>query len=773
MKKITLVSVTVCLILVIVLVISAASLADIASETNTKAEQRFEKANELLKRMDYEAAIAEYKKVVNLSPNGKIAQNAQYWIGQSHFRAGQFDAAQATFAKLIEQYPVSAIVPVTKLMVRRVEQAKKNEEKRRVMSDAADKGFIIDPNTGVKYTKTKTFVGKRDVLVNTNALNLSPNGKFLLQDNLVIPLNGEEPFNLVDMRALRGIWSPDGKKVAFYSERAIWVIPVSPETGQPTGPAKKLLDGRYIFQHCVSWSPDSERIVFARRDEKTDGDLWTLSVKDGALKQITDDPLPEHRPQWSPDGKTIAYEKYDNYNSLWLVSAEGGMARKALDNRGLGSWSPDGKGIIYGEGGKLHLFRLADERVFDFDIGRPDGVGGFFSWSPDGKKMLFYSSSYDWGSPLRVVSVSGGPSFELGSQLPLSTLWAYSCGWSPDSRMIVAHGVTKDRESVLWIIPLADGDPFPLELDVSVPGKPDVGPLDFWGKVGPVSPDRKKLAFIVERSDENKDLWVVPVSLKDGRTTGPAVMVFAARDGKSPGRATWSPDSKRLSVLYKGDIWIASAEGGTPVQITKTPENEIRLVWSPDGEMIAYLFESRMHGREWQRILHVISVSGGEATEILDTRIGRDRYAWSPDGREIAVVSEGVISAIPIAGGKARQILDLKHQGFVTGNAWGLSWHPDGKYLAFISANISRGDLGYSHQLDRGDDAVYEGIFMVPAKGGKFTELVADDPGEKYLLYWSPDGKWLSYNSDRFVKTRPEGAIWETDLEEFLKKASR
>ena len=112
MKKMTLVSLKLCLILVILIVISAATLADIALETNTKAEQYFEKANELLKRMDYEAAIAEYSKVINLSSNSKIAQDAQYWIGQSHFRAGQFDAAKATFAKLIEAYPTSAIVPV-------------------------------------------------------------------------------------------------------------------------------------------------------------------------------------------------------------------------------------------------------------------------------------------------------------------------------------------------------------------------------------------------------------------------------------------------------------------------------------------------------------------------------------------------------------------------------------------------------------------------------------------------------------------------------------
>ena len=129
--------------LVIVLVISVTA----KTKTFPEAQQHFEKANELLKRMDYEGAIAEYNKVINLSSGSKVAQDAQYWIGQSQFRAGQFDAAKATFAKLIETYPTSAIIPVTKLMVQRVEQAKENEKIRRATSDAVDRGFVIDPDT--------------------------------------------------------------------------------------------------------------------------------------------------------------------------------------------------------------------------------------------------------------------------------------------------------------------------------------------------------------------------------------------------------------------------------------------------------------------------------------------------------------------------------------------------------------------------------------------------------------------------------------------------
>ena len=274
MEKITSIRSTLCLICSIVIGTAALTLADIASQTSKETEHHFEKANELLKHLDYEAAIAEYSKVINLSSNSKIAQDAQYWIGQSHFRAGRFDTAQATFAKLIEAYPASAIVPVTKLMVQRVQQAKKNEEIRRAMSDAADKGFIIDPDTGVRYTKTVAFAGKNDVIVDTTDSNklgfvpLSPNGKFLLYGQLVVPLDGSDPFDLVDISATRCTWSLDGNNVAFYSGDAICMVPVSPETGRPTGPVRKLLNGRYKWGTKVSWSPDGEKLAFSRAGDR-------------------------------------------------------------------------------------------------------------------------------------------------------------------------------------------------------------------------------------------------------------------------------------------------------------------------------------------------------------------------------------------------------------------------------------------------------------------------------------------------------------------------
>ena len=133
-----LIPLTVCLILATVPGISSLILADIASEANTKAQQHFEKANELRKVADHNAAIAEYEKAISVSPKSKIAQDAQYWIGQLYFESKQFDAALSAFQKLLDEYPASSIAPSTKQMIERVQQAKKNKS----LFEAVNKGDI-------------------------------------------------------------------------------------------------------------------------------------------------------------------------------------------------------------------------------------------------------------------------------------------------------------------------------------------------------------------------------------------------------------------------------------------------------------------------------------------------------------------------------------------------------------------------------------------------------------------------------------------------------
>jgi len=120
-------SLTICWILAVVLVLPVLSLAGNESETNPEAEQHFQKANELHILADYDAAIVEYQTVISLSPNSKIAQNAQYWIGQLYFESKRFDAALSAFQKLLDEYLESRTIPATTLMIERAQQAKKNK----------------------------------------------------------------------------------------------------------------------------------------------------------------------------------------------------------------------------------------------------------------------------------------------------------------------------------------------------------------------------------------------------------------------------------------------------------------------------------------------------------------------------------------------------------------------------------------------------------------------------------------------------------------------
>lgn len=102
------------------------------------AEQRFVKANELRKVADHDGAIVEYEKVISLSPDSKVAQNAQYWIGQSHFAAGRLDASLAAFQTLLNEYPSSTIVTSTKQMIEQVQKAKEDNS----LFEAVEKGDL-------------------------------------------------------------------------------------------------------------------------------------------------------------------------------------------------------------------------------------------------------------------------------------------------------------------------------------------------------------------------------------------------------------------------------------------------------------------------------------------------------------------------------------------------------------------------------------------------------------------------------------------------------
>src|SRR5262250_1004679 len=104
------------------------------------------------------------------------------------------------------------------------------------------------------------------------------------------------------------------------------------------------------------------------------------------------------------------------------------------------------------------------------------------------------------------------------------------------------------------------------------------------------------------------------------------------------GGTTWSPDGKQVAFVTnisgRNNIWIVSAEGGWPVQLTVSDQRQIQPTWSSDGRWIAY--SSDYDGNE-QWDMFVVSPQTGEVVNLTNTpEIAEQSPTWSYDGKSLA-----------------------------------------------------------------------------------------------------------------------------------------
>jgi dipeptidyl aminopeptidase/acylaminoacyl peptidase len=156
----------------------------------------------------------------------------------------------------------------------------------------------------------------------------------------------------------------------FDDRRAhFWVVDVK------SGEAKQITEGHDWNDSDPQWSPDGKRIAFVSNrtgkefDENRNTDVWVINADgSGKLTKISDHDESDNQPRWSPDGKWIAFTgevKDRDHPKIWLAPATGGVASTLAANGldlipgGL-EWSANGKSIYFETGvkGELHLFRV-------------------------------------------------------------------------------------------------------------------------------------------------------------------------------------------------------------------------------------------------------------------------------------------------------------------------------------------------------------------------------------------------------------------------------
>ena len=137
-------------------------------------------------------------------------------------------------------------------------------------------------------------------------------------------------------------WSPDGKRIAFASGREGHFRGASGITSEiylmdADGQNVQKLTNNHKNDWYPSWSPDGKRIAFAS-DRKGDLDNFEIYVMDADgqnVQKLTNNRKDDSSPSWSPDGKRIAFFSYrdNNHAEIYVMDADGDNLENLTNNR--------------------------------------------------------------------------------------------------------------------------------------------------------------------------------------------------------------------------------------------------------------------------------------------------------------------------------------------------------------------------------------------------------------------------------------------------------
>ena len=313
------------------------------------------------------------------------------------------------------------------------------------------------------------------------------------------------------------------------------------------GNQRKLTNNRH-GDWSPSWSPDGKRIAFVsnRDGHVIDGiptsDIYVMDADGGNQQNLTNNPPgSDWFPSWSPDGKRIVFSarreghfenKFSITNEIYVMDADGGNQQRLTENRKNDwnpSWSPDGKRIAFSSDRKGDIVnfeiyvmdadgqneqRLTENRVHDW----------FPSWSPDGKRIAF-TSRRDGNDEIYVMDADGGNQRRLTHHDDSDE----DPSWSPDGKRI-AFTSLRDGSRDIYVMD-ADGDN-----QRNLTNHPDADWNPSW------SPDGKRIAFVSSRTrDLNPDIYVMDA------------------DGSNPRNLTNHPDDDEDPAWFNSPFSVSPA----------------------------------------------------------------------------------------------------------------------------------------------------------------------------------------------------------------------
>ncbi len=191
-------------------------------------------------------------------------------------------------------------------------------------------------------------------------------------------------------------WSPDGKSIAFYSDRdghlEIYIMTAD-------GQSQHRLTSTDHDNLNPNWSPDGDSIVYdSCHNNGAECEIYVIDVDGKNPHRVSTIVSTGYNfPVWSPDGKYIAFNSnFDQSAALgiYVMDADGKNVRRLTRRDTFAvnpAWSPDGRYIAFTD---LHSIYIVEvDSGFQRDLSRHADPGNDKqpAWSPDGKYIVFCS----------------------------------------------------------------------------------------------------------------------------------------------------------------------------------------------------------------------------------------------------------------------------------------------------------------------------------------------------------------------------------------------
>ena len=258
-------------------------------------------------------------------------------------------------------------------------------------------------------------------------------------------------------------------------------------------------------------------------------EIYLMDLDGGNLINLTNHPIDDVSPTWSPDGRFFAFVSYleDLNSEIYVMDVKTKKRRRLTNHQGLDrdpAWSPDGQWIAFSSSRARDLFAQTD--IYKMDVNGNNlqqlTKAGFMNelpaWSPDSQWIAFRSTRNNRGDIYTMNAEGEQLKHLIGTRGATNPTWLLGGKQIAFHNMVQFYLVTPDGQNVRPLGVLPKGYTSPA-----------------W------SPDDQWIACVLEENPE---------------------AIFRNRDS---------------------NIYLIPAAGGEPQQLTKHAGKDLSPVWVPSG----------------------------------------------------------------------------------------------------------------------------------------------------------------------------------------------